>query len=381
MKRLLRILQPTIVLAILVAAVWLLYRELTDPRYGEPQDGGQRIEGHEPVVGPRRSAYEVFKEGLADIDGRDIAWAAGLTVLNYVILFGYDYLAIRYLKHPLPARRLMLASFVGNVASLNFGSLLGGTSVRFRFYSLWKFSGLEILQLIVILGITFWLGVCLLAGVVFLTTQFPIPPRVIRYFPAADVRIVGAILIALVLGYLAICALRRRPLKVLKGEVPLPPLWLSLGQIAVSCADLLVVAGVLYVLLPNEAQTRLGYFGTLGVFLLGGIGVFELFNVKLIARKAIASTVFFRAIYLIIPLIVAACLLAGHEVLLNRQFFKRLIGKWRGSPSTVAPLPDLEPDLPDPNDASPVPPEQGDANAAGQGHPLKPESSGDSTAM
>jgi uncharacterized membrane protein YbhN (UPF0104 family) len=325
MKQFLRVLHPSIVLAIFVAAIWLLYRELS---------GFQ---------------FEEFQAGLRDIDAREIAWALGLTVVNYVILFGYDYLAIRYLRHPLPAWKLMLASFVGNVASLNFGSLLGGTSVRYRFYSHWKFSALEILQLVVILGITFWLGVCLLAGIVFLAADFPIPPQIAgilqegmvsllgarmaeRLTVDVAVRIAGAALVALVLGYLAVCALGR----VRKWKVPLPPPWLSLGQIAVSCADLMVVAGVFYVLLPDAAQRGHGYFEALGVFLLGwvvaafshipgGLGVFELIMVVFLEeKKAIATALVFRAIYLLFPMVIAGCLLVGHEVLVGRRYLKRL---------------------------------------------------------
>jgi glycosyltransferase 2 family protein len=138
--------------------------------------------------------------------------------------------------------------------------------------------------------------------------------------------------------------------KIAKGEVRLPPPWLSIAQIAVSCADLLVVAGVFYVLLPDVAQEKFGYFGALGVFLLGwvvaalthvpgGIGIFEYFNVKLVASKAIASVVVFRAIYLIIPLIVAACLLLGHELLLDRKVLTKLVPKRHGHPD-VAPPPE-----------------------------------------
>jgi len=307
MKRFLRILRPSIVLAIFVAAVWLLYVQLRDFRYDQ------------------------FAEGLRDIKLRDFAWAIGLTVLNYVVLFGYDYLAILYLKHPLPAKRLMLASFVGNVASLNFGSLLGGTSVRFRFYALWRFSGVEILQLVVILGVTFWLGVCLLAGIVFLATDFPVPAKLVERLPVADLRIAGWLLIALVVGYLAICALGR----ILKWKVPLPPPWLSLGQIAVSCADLMIVAGVFYVLLPDAAQAKFGYFGALGVFLLGwvvsafthvpgGIAVFENVMVAYFGRPVVAAAVVFRAIYLLFPLVIAGGLLVGHELFLSRRYIRQL---------------------------------------------------------
>ncbi len=351
MKRFLRILQPLIVVAVVAAAVWMLHQELT----GEHKTKVVQPDG--TVVEQQESAREILKEGMVEISKSDIAWAVGLTVLNYVILFGYDWLAIRYLKHPLPARKLMLASFVGNVASLNFGSLLGGTAVRFRFYALWKFSPLEILQLIIILGLTFWLGVCLLAGVVFLVTDFPIPQQIAERLPVADIRILGAILIALVIGYLAVCALRRRPVRLMKGEVQLPPPWLSIAQIAVSCADLLVAAGVLYVLLPDAAQEKLGYSGALGVFLLcwvvsaishvpGGVGVFEVLGVKLVGRKAIASSIVFRGIYLLIPLVVAGCLLLGHELLLDRKALTTLAHKRHGHPD-APPSPEKQADHPD----------------------------------
>jgi phosphatidylglycerol lysyltransferase len=311
MKQFLRILQPSVVLAVFVAAVWVLYGQLRDFR------------------------YEEFTKGLSDINANDLALAIGLTVLNYVVLLGYDYLAIRYLKHPLPAKKLMLASFVGNVASLNFGSLLGGTSVRFRFYALWKFSGVEILQLVVILGLTFWLGVCLMAGIVFVAAEFPVPAAVAEHLPIDDLQIVGAVLIAIVAGYLAICALRRRPLRILKWQVPLPPPALSLGQIAVSCADLMVVGGVFYVLLPDATQREFGYLGALGVFLLawvvsafthvpGGVAVFESVMVAYFGDPVVAAAVVFRAIYLLFPLVIAGCLLLGHELLLSRRYIKQL---------------------------------------------------------
>ena len=129
--------------------------------------------------------------------------------------------------------------------------------------------------------------------------------------------------------------------------MPLPPPALSIGQIAVSCADLLVVAGVFYVLLPDAAQHRLGYFGSLGVFLLGwvvaafshvpgGLGVFELINVTFVAKKAIAATVVFRAIYLLFPLVIAGCLLLGHELFLSRRYIKQLaaLGHHRDVPTS-----------------------------------------------
>ena len=40
---------------------------------------------------------------------------------------------------------------------------LAGTSIRYRLYSVWGVPPLKILQLLVILGLTFWFGVFALA--------------------------------------------------------------------------------------------------------------------------------------------------------------------------------------------------------------------------
>jgi uncharacterized membrane protein YbhN (UPF0104 family) len=250
--------------------------------------------------------------------------------------------------------------------------------VRYRFYALWKFSPMEIVQLIVILGLTFWLGVCFLAGVVFLTTEFKIPHSLKERLPIADMHILGVVLISLVLGYLALCALRRHPLKLLKGRVPLPPPWLSVGQIAVSCADLMVVAGVFYVLLPDEAQDEFGYFGALGVFLLGwvvaafshvpgGLGIFELIIVKRFAKKAIAGAVVFRMVYLLVPLVLAGCLLLGHELLLDRMLLKAIAKTHHGGAHAPNPPTDQQAAPADPADAAAAPPPQGHADAGEEG--------------
>ena len=47
--------------------------------------------------------------------------AIGLTALGYFVLTGYDTLALRYIRHPLPYRRIAFASFVGYSFSQNLG--------------------------------------------------------------------------------------------------------------------------------------------------------------------------------------------------------------------------------------------------------------------
>ena len=97
-----------------------------------------------------------------------------MTVVNYMILVGYDYLAVRHVGEPLGLGKIALASFTGYACSYNIGATIAGTSIRYRLYSAWGMSSLRILQLLVILGLTFWFGVFALAGVIFVAD----PPHV-----------------------------------------------------------------------------------------------------------------------------------------------------------------------------------------------------------
>ena len=151
MKSLLRAVKILIVVAIFAAAVYMLTKQL---------------EGY---------TWADLVEDVSEIELHRVVLAIVLMMLNYVVLFCYDLLAIRYVGRPVPLKKLAMASFIGHVASFNFGSLFGGASLRYRFYSLWKFKTGEIVQLIAILGVTFWLGVLALAGIVFLAAPFDVP--------------------------------------------------------------------------------------------------------------------------------------------------------------------------------------------------------------
>ncbi len=59
---------------------------------------------------------------------------------------------------------MALASFTAYTCGYNFGSTLAGTSVRYRLYSAWGVPPLKILQLLIILALTFWFGMLALGG-------------------------------------------------------------------------------------------------------------------------------------------------------------------------------------------------------------------------
>lgn len=110
MKKYLRYLGPVLITALFVLAIYLLYHKL--------------------------KAYSIaqIRESIQQVSTGSICFSIGLMIVNYIILVGYDWLALKAIHKSLPLPRVGLVSLVGQAVSYNFGALLGGTSVRYRFY-------------------------------------------------------------------------------------------------------------------------------------------------------------------------------------------------------------------------------------------------------
>ena len=78
-----------------------------------------------------------------------LALALLLTTVAYAVLPGYDAIALSYVDHPLPIRRIAFGSFIAYALSHSLGfPLLSGGPVRYRFWSTWGLSTSEIAQAI-----------------------------------------------------------------------------------------------------------------------------------------------------------------------------------------------------------------------------------------
>jgi len=111
---------------------------------------------------PRDADGPICKNILYELNAipeKRLCLAAIFTLSSYTIMAGYDYLAIRFIKHSLSLVRIGLASFIGYAFSNNIGfSMLAGASVRYRPLFQLGLSALEITKVVAFCTLTLWLG-------------------------------------------------------------------------------------------------------------------------------------------------------------------------------------------------------------------------------
>jgi uncharacterized membrane protein YbhN (UPF0104 family) len=262
---------------------------------------------------------------LQDISNRRLLLAIGFTCLNYLTLTGYDALALVYIHHPLPYRRAAFASIVSHGISNGVGlPLFSGSAIRYRLYSAWGLSVGEIAKIIAFCNLSFALGVFAVGGVLFSIEPLAIPELLnIRF---ASTHSLGAIFLSIFIGYLILCLINKKPLKIANFIIPNIPLKLCLTQIVVTFLDWAIAAAILYVLIPQDRlPSFLAFFS---IFLLAevsgiisnipaGLGVFEAIILLLLPQTLPAALIAFRFAYHLLPLLVSVLMLGIYELRLR----------------------------------------------------------------
>src|SRR5438105_12112906 len=158
---------------------------------------------------------------LESLPALQVILAALLTILGYLMMTGYDTLAFRYIRHPLPYCTIALASCIGYAFNTNVGlSGLVGGSLRYRLYNAWRLNGVDIARVIAFCTISFWLGFVILGGVFFIVAPPAVPATL--HVPFNSVQLLGVLLLVPAVAYIAWIAFRRKPLKIRQWEFELP---------------------------------------------------------------------------------------------------------------------------------------------------------------
>ncbi|MFZ0508150.1 MAG: lysylphosphatidylglycerol synthase domain-containing protein [Methylocella sp.] len=279
------------------------------------------------VLGRAISAVSpgALRQAIEATSAEQIATAALLTVVSYLVLTGYDGLALRQLKARVRYKTTALASFTSYAISFTLGfPLITAGTVRYWIYSQAGLPASKVASLTVIAGVTFWFGMVFVLGVG-LAFHAGAISKINHFYPLINT-LIGLAVLGAVLAYLIWVTIRHRHVRIKGFQLELPGLGLSLGQIALGAVDQCAAAGVLYVLLPSHAELDFFAFAAIYVFACilgvasnapGGIGVFEAAMLKAVPvdseEALLASLVLFRVIYYLVPFLFALAFLGAHE--------------------------------------------------------------------
>ena len=245
-----------------------------------------------------------------------LALAAALSLLAYLVYCSLDLLARRSTGHTLPRWQVLAISLVCYAFNLNLGGMVGGIGFRYRLYSR---SGLTVSTISRIVAFVIggnWAGFLLLAGFALALNPLPLPPQ--WEMGTRALRLVGIGMVVAEIAWLAMCAFSpRRSWRRRGHEIELPSPGMALSQVAVACASWLAITSILFVLLPAQ----IGFLTVAGVLTLSVIAnvitdipanvvVLEAVFVGMLSSQAppeqiLAALLTYRAVFYIGPLLLA----------------------------------------------------------------------------
>jgi len=292
---------------------------------------------------------------MADMPISVIATAALFIFAAYCTLTFYDFFALRTIgvKH-VPYRVAALGAFASYAIGHNLGAtVFTGGAIRFRIYSAWGLTLLDVAKIAFVSGLTFWLGNSFVLGLGMALA--PDAASAIDHLPSWINQLIGVGGLVVICGYLIWLMGGRREIGVKSVSVVLPNAQLTFVQILIGVADLGLAAIGMYLLLPTAPAIDFQHFvvvfvlATLLGFLShtpGGLGVFD--AAILIAlpqfpkEQLLATLLIFRVIYYMVPFALALSIMCGREILIASQ-------RPRPAPveaSTTDPLPQGKQSLP-----------------------------------
>jgi len=314
-------------LILLVAAIWVVQREF------------------------RNLSLADVVRAMDEIPDSSRWLGAGLTVAAYLVLAAYDWLGARYAGKPSSWGRALVASFCGYALAHNLGfAAVSGAAVRYRLYSAWGYSTLEIGKVIGFTSLTFGLGGMALGGAV-LVLEPEVLPWLGTLLPHWALQSLAIPLFGVVLSYILLSRFRRT-VTVFGHVVELPATTMAVAQSLLATVDVAVTAAIFYVLLPSvEGLTFIRF---VGIYLAsyaagivasvpGGLGVFDAAIViglgpYMGAAEVVGALLVFRLYYYIVPLFISGLLFAGFEITQRRGSLERFTALGSGAMPLEVPV-------------------------------------------
>jgi len=270
-------------------------------------------------------------DALEATDWRTLITAGLFVAAGYLTLTFYDLFALRTIgRTEVPYRIAALAGFTSYSIGHNVGaSVFSGGAVRYRIYSGFGLSIVEVTKICFVAGLTFWLGNVTVLGLGVL--EAPQAARSLDQLPLWTNRLFALVLLLLLGAYIAWVWVKPRVIGREGWQITLPGGPLTLIQIVIGIVDLTCCAAAMYMLVPDEPN--LGFVTVAVIFVAatllgfashapGGLGVFD--AAMLVAlwqfdkEDLLAGLLLFRLLYYVIPFVLSLAILATREVLLSR---------------------------------------------------------------
>lgn len=284
-------------------------------------------------------AFVVLYRTLHDIEAGEVVAALRATDLahffmaalfvaaGYFTLTFYDLFALRTIgKNKVPYRVAAFAGFTSYSVGHNVGaSVFTGGAVRYRVYSTWGLSAIDVAKVCFVAGLTFWLGNIAVLGLGI--SYEPEAASGVTHLPHWVNRALALIILAVLAAYVAWVWIKPRDIGRNNWTVTLPRGPLTLLQIAIGIVDLGFCAAAMYMLIP--AAPYIDFIALAVVFVSatllgfashspGGLGVFDAAMLVALPQfdkeDLLAALLLFRLLYYIMPFVLALVLLGVREL-------------------------------------------------------------------
>ncbi|MDR2351183.1 MAG: phosphatidylglycerol lysyltransferase domain-containing protein, partial [Endomicrobium sp.] len=281
-------------------------------------------------------SYADVINALKAIPTAKIAIALCLASLYYLVSGSYDIVAFKFIdtKVPIKPKDIIFTCFISNVLANNIGySMLFGGSIRYRLYSLYNVSMIDVTKVLLFSSATIWLGLLAVGGIVF--TFAPVSLGSIFNLNIST-RIIGLISIAILILYVLLSIIHSNPRKIFKWTISFPNIKIVTAQVLLATSDWLIASLILFVLMP---EGYISYFALIKIFLVsqflviisqvpGGMGVLETSITLLMPNSAnnhgvISALLAYRAVFYFFPLLIALVMLGAFEFMVFTKKFNK----------------------------------------------------------
>jgi uncharacterized membrane protein YbhN (UPF0104 family) len=293
-------------ISIIAIAAWVLYRKLHDINVAK------------------------VLNAMSTVDYSDVALAALFVAGAYFTLTFYDLFALRTIgKGHIPYRIAALGGFTSYSVGHNVGAtVFTGGAVRYRIYSHWGLTAMDVAKICFVAGTTFWLGNITVLGV-----GIAWHPEAASSIDQAPVWFNRGLGVALLIGLVCYITWVWRTPRIVgrdNWKVQLPNGPLTLLQILIGIIDLGCCALAMYMLMPTTpyldfvsisvifiTATLLGFISHSP----GGLGVFDAAMLYALSQydkeELLAGLLIFRLLYYITPFTLSLLILGTRELSLS----------------------------------------------------------------